>query len=1072
MKKTGLRFLSLFLSAVLCFGSLPYTVLAAEESGQEYQYVSTEYYSKISKAYVGDSSFFSDEWFLTDPAKKDDRLALLSAQLAMSAGEGEGGEAFLKAIGFSDARSCRYDSADPLDCAYVCGTKTVDGKTVMAVVFQGDLYGDKGWQQNVTVNLSDDDTGDQSSYAAAANAFLADFDAMGLDDDAVLWLTGTSRAGAIANLAAAYLLERDNHPALICYTFESPATTESPDAHSAKYDGIHNYLCDDDPVTMLPIWGMTRYGEEIFYNTAEVEDVIEAAAELNPDTREYNKEYDDSVFDGGLKAFLGGIMNKLEETVPSRGDYTKRQTVTIPTEEPFDYTYQGALQALCHVVFGSEGGIGSLAGSLSDSLESLLLGLTYARVEEAYAEQIGSAEILADSEEHYLAIAELLYSAVMEADSSLDVKLPDVYGIVKLIAPQFVDVSAVGDEDWTLPEYEDLDIYDYFDYTMMNALVQHSSTLVFSHHPDMIIARLKLLAPAPEADDVDLTITAPEAGQDAALAPEEAVNSAKALGHSWMRVTEAKWETEDTVLSDGRVYYFTGTLGIIGHTVPDGFRFTINGEEAKKTEILRQGGKVLVTGTWEFTLGEPEEVAVRFDAGTPCESPAAVRVDMGVRLGDAEITLPALGIIEDDTVCWRWKFDGWTDADGGPWEDVAAVGDVTLYARWIRLIDKIELTYEPPRLGDGGEDLFRLSAPQGVPYELKDMNLTFTDEEDIYIAYYYEPGEENDYILDHEGEWKLSFKAYPTAPDVDFCSRTTEKTIVFGDEEYSFDVEVFDGILTVNGENVREANYSEEYYDWYSDYTEPANVDAEYCFTPAKAGEPAGEPDNPDEEPDEPEIPWLPIPSSFLPAPLRPIRPTILSEPDNAVKEPAVSEPPAVKLDPVFADVPVGAYYAEAVDWALENRITSGTDSAHFSPDASCSRAQMVTFLWRAAGCPAPTTEENPFADVPEDAYYTDAVLWAYEAGITNGTDSTHFSPDMTVTRGQAVTLLCRMMNGSAEGGNPFLDVAEEAYYSDAVRWAAANSVTNGISETRFAPDAVCTRAQIVTFLYRANTGK
>ena len=132
----------------------------------------------------------------------------------------------------------------------------------------------------------------------------------------------------------------------------------------------------------------------------------------------------------------------------------------------------------------------------------------------------------------------------------------------------------------------------------------------------------------------------------------------------------------------------------------------------------------------------------------------------------------------------------------------------------------------------------------------------------------------------------------------------------------------------------------------------------------------------------------------------------------------------------------------------------------------------MVTFLWRAAGCPAPTTEENPFADVPGDAYYTDAVLWAYQAGITNGTDSTHFSPDMTVTRGQAVTLLCRMMNGSAEGGNPFLDVADDAYYSDAVRWAAANGVTNGISETRFAPDAVCTRAQIVTFLYRANTGK
>ena len=132
----------------------------------------------------------------------------------------------------------------------------------------------------------------------------------------------------------------------------------------------------------------------------------------------------------------------------------------------------------------------------------------------------------------------------------------------------------------------------------------------------------------------------------------------------------------------------------------------------------------------------------------------------------------------------------------------------------------------------------------------------------------------------------------------------------------------------------------------------------------------------------------------------------------------------------------------------------------------------MVTFLWRAAGCPVPSVRTNPFVDVPETAYYTDAVLWAYGTGITKGTDSAHFSPDKTVTRGQGITLLYRMLDGSAEGDNPFVDVADDAYYGDAVRWAVKNGITNGVSKTRFAPDDLCTRAQIVTFLWRATEGR
>lgn len=178
-----------------------------------------------------------------------------------------------------------------------------------------------------------------------------------------------------------------------------------------------------------------------------------------------------------------------------------------------------------------------------------------------------------------------------------------------------------------------------------------------------------------------------------------------------------------------------------------------------------------------------------------------------------------------------------------------------------------------------------------------------------------------------------------------------------------------------------------------------------------------------------------------------------------------VSEQPQPGIS--FSDVSASAYYYDAVKWAVENDVTSGTSATTFSPDASCTRAQMVTFLWRANGSPR-TASANPFTDVQAGAYYYDAVLWAVEKGITSGTSATTFSPDMTVTRGQTVTFLHRA-NGSpaASGSNPFTDVAADAYYTAAVQWAVAEGVTSGTGANTFSPDAPCTRAQIVTFLYR-----
>ena len=172
-----------------------------------------------------------------------------------------------------------------------------------------------------------------------------------------------------------------------------------------------------------------------------------------------------------------------------------------------------------------------------------------------------------------------------------------------------------------------------------------------------------------------------------------------------------------------------------------------------------------------------------------------------------------------------------------------------------------------------------------------------------------------------------------------------------------------------------------------------------------------------------------------------------------------------------FYDVPNDAFFYEAVKWAVKSGVTNGLTDTMFGPYESCTRAQIVTFLWRAAGSPEPKTASS-FTDVPASAYYAKAVAWAIENGITNGMTETTFAPNATCTRGQSVTFLYRALKGTASGSTNFTDVKSDTFYADAINWAVANNVTNGTSNTTFSPNADCTRAEIVTFLYRAYQGK
>lgn len=170
----------------------------------------------------------------------------------------------------------------------------------------------------------------------------------------------------------------------------------------------------------------------------------------------------------------------------------------------------------------------------------------------------------------------------------------------------------------------------------------------------------------------------------------------------------------------------------------------------------------------------------------------------------------------------------------------------------------------------------------------------------------------------------------------------------------------------------------------------------------------------------------------------------------------------------IFEDMPKAGHWShDPIDWAIDTHVTQGTSDTAFSPAVVCNRAQIVTFLWRAKGSPAPSSGSCPFVDVPQGSYYYDAVRWAVQQGITKGTSQTTFSPRGNCTRAQIVTFLWRAAGTPKTGSSAFTDVSEDTYYAQAVAWAVGRNITKGTSETSFSPSAVCTRAQAVTFLYR-----
>jgi len=246
---------------------------------------------------------------------------------------------------------------------------------------------------------------------------------------------------------------------------------------------------------------------------------------------------------------------------------------------------------------------------------------------------------------------------------------------------------------------------------------------------------------------------------------------------------------------------------------------------------------------------------------------------------------------------------------------------------------------------------------------------------------------------------------------------------------------------------------------------EPSEPNEEPTDPSEEPSEPSEEPTEPSEEPSEPsEEPTEPSEEPTEPSE-EPTEPS--EEPTEPSEEP---DEPEIPTENPFTDVKASDYFATPVLWAVGKNITNGMSATSFAPNANCTRGQIVTFLWRACGSPEPTSTKNNFKDVKAGEYYYKAVLWAVENGITTGLSATSFGPNATCTRGQVATFLWRSQGEPAptSTNNPFSDVKTSDYYFKAVLWAVENDVTQGMGGGKFAPNASCTRGQIVTFLYRA----
>lgn len=1004
MKRCGRRALSILLALTIVGSILPATVWAAEPAER---YGTLGYFSSAAGEYVADSYYYSDQWFSASPSDRNDSLALISAQLASAATDEFHGTALLRGLGFADAAVCRYGSGEPDDCAYTIGTKQIrrDGLpcTLVAVTFQGADYGQKGWLQNVTVNGPGGDGDDHASYEAAARRFLEDLSDRKLDGSAVFWLTGQSRGGAIANLAAAYLLDRQPRSAVFAYTFESPAvSSKGTAAHGERYQGIHNYLCSDDPVSMLPLWGMTRYGQTHSFPEVAVSSMEPVLTGLSPAAGQLARSYDDKPFDGDVGVYFRRLADKLETVVPTRAAYTERNVdaflengVTTRVE----YTYQDGLRALCCAAFSDE--TEDLASRLTLLLEdeTALPNLTYSRLEEAYVQAKqpeNGAELLADAAQKRWKAAGILWERLM-GDGQTEYTQADGYAVLKLLSALLIDTSQVTGQEGKLPPFdESFDVVQYLDLRGLMDFTQGTKTLFFSHYSDTILARLKLLAPAPAMEDVALRIPAPKAGDDTEMAPAALRNGIKTLGKDWLTVEDAAWLTDESTLGDNQVFYLRLTLAAVGHTLSEDTSLTVNGRAPVSRRVSYQDGQELITGVWAYCLGTPKKIAVNFEANGYGTAPASASVDQG--------TLLRYALMPDDPEVVRdsqgtWRFDGWYDQTGSLWDTVTAVRDVTLYGKWTRLIDEVALTFPLPHEGDSS---LALSVPENGGYRVSKLKLWDENWDSVTK-------------IKSLDALRLEIQITPDTQETDYLLREDETG-----------GKTFAGSFTVNGTPcdmilLREDGVLSATFPFFPLPAENAVSVTQTQVAPADSscGKDLSCPicGFPDAQPDawyHDGVHWAleeGVMNGVSEGRFAPDTPTTRAMAVTMLWRLTGEKSGSASR---FSDVESGAWYEQAVNWAAEAGIIKGTAEAVFSPDDPVTREQLAAILYRFAqnrgkGFDGTWACLLTFPDAGQvSSYAYEPLCWLNMHRVIQGMDNGALAPTANASRAQIAAMLLR----------------------------------------------------------------
>ena len=438
--------------------------------------------SDTEKKTIKDTFYYSDDWFSDDPSSENKELALASMQLIASCVSDEAdntGAAFLKDMGFDEVGYSNFDSDDPDDCNYTWARKAAGDTKLIAVVMQS-INDDwemrnKAWKQNFTVNEPGvaDPSGEHYAYAKAVEKIIDDVAALSGGSPATYWITGHSRCGAIANVLAAKLPEKADGAKVFAYTFEAPATVDAEAAGNIKY--IHNYVCSDDIVTHIPLWGMTRYGVTHDLKTKETDEGLVAALEALGSGA------------AGMKArivtddVVTRLAENLEAKVPSRAEYsaekTDKWTDADGVSHELTYSCQEAFVKLMDLVFNenSSGSLleglaakrGDLEGAISDLAEGVKL-------------EAGGNDPAAE----YWEAAGSLYAVLSDVSGGeMPISEEDLYKVINVAAPVLITIPEDGGE----PDTE-----------LLTDVIGYTRELTYSHTFDTAIARLKVLAPTPE----------------------------------------------------------------------------------------------------------------------------------------------------------------------------------------------------------------------------------------------------------------------------------------------------------------------------------------------------------------------------------------------------------------------------------------------------------------------------------------------------------------------------------------------------------------------------------------------